>query len=455
MALGAIRTYPADVVAESDLGDDALAGVEGLESPTILARSASAVVFSALQPSLDRKVAVKVSCRRVKNGISDWDFGAYTEHPNVVQVYRSGQTATGRPYVVMPLLTASLRDRLNREGPLPWLDVARIGIQLAGALETIHLSGRVHGDVCLSNILCSGYGEPILVGQKADLNARLSPRNATARISAEVAELVGVLRLLGTGEGQQAEHGVPTAAGPRVAEPVLGSSTSPMRALALAAQLQSYQGAQDSGLTHPVITAAEGPVRSPAPIPSRSTRRPRIILAASVGALVPLVFVAALRWTGDHPATALSAKAAALMDPAAKHCADAPMSAPAGDGVAILTPGADTVIADEIDVEGTAHLASDERLYFFVYAPGICLYYFTPHPITVDAAGSWAVRRILRELRGSTTSMTAARVPGDAAALLDEIIRFSASPDGEAPFVATFPPGSVTATVRVTVRPSS
>ena len=38
----------------------------------------------------------------------------------------------------------SLADRLAREGPLPWAEVLRIGVALAGALETAHRAGILH-----------------------------------------------------------------------------------------------------------------------------------------------------------------------------------------------------------------------------------------------------------------------------------------------------------------------
>src|SRR5690606_30345315 len=56
----------------------------------------------------------------------------------------------------------SLDDRIKKSGPLPLREVLRIGVKLAGALETAHRIGIVHRDVKPGNILHSRYGEPQL-----------------------------------------------------------------------------------------------------------------------------------------------------------------------------------------------------------------------------------------------------------------------------------------------------
>jgi hypothetical protein len=81
----------------------------------------------------------------------------------VVTVLDTGQTRSRRPYIAMEYFEfGSLRDRVEREGPLPVRDVLRIGIKISGALAAAHEVGILHRDIKPQNILMSRYGEPAL-----------------------------------------------------------------------------------------------------------------------------------------------------------------------------------------------------------------------------------------------------------------------------------------------------
>jgi len=56
----------------------------------------------------------------------------------------------------------SLADQVGRDGALEWADVARVGVRLAGALETAHRASVLHRDIKPDNILLSDYREPKL-----------------------------------------------------------------------------------------------------------------------------------------------------------------------------------------------------------------------------------------------------------------------------------------------------
>ncbi|MFD9670297.1 protein kinase, partial [Rhodococcus sp. NPDC059968] len=69
----------------------------------------------------------------------------------------------GRPYIVMPYHAQdSLDARIRRHGPLPLDEALRLGVKMAGALETAHRLGILHRDVKPGNILLTDYGEPAL-----------------------------------------------------------------------------------------------------------------------------------------------------------------------------------------------------------------------------------------------------------------------------------------------------
>jgi serine/threonine protein kinase len=81
-------------------------------------------------------------------------------HPNIVQVFRAGATADGRPYLVMqyyPQRNLAVRARTAR---LPVPEVLAIGVRIACAVETAHRAGILHRDIKPANILTSQYGEP-------------------------------------------------------------------------------------------------------------------------------------------------------------------------------------------------------------------------------------------------------------------------------------------------------
>ncbi|HZN75702.1 MAG TPA: serine/threonine-protein kinase [Micromonosporaceae bacterium] len=84
------------------------------------------------------------------------------QHPHIVPVHRySG--AGERPYIVMEYCPqGSLADRVRNGARLSPSEVIRIGIQLAGALQTAHLAHVVHRDIKPGNVLLAADHEPKL-----------------------------------------------------------------------------------------------------------------------------------------------------------------------------------------------------------------------------------------------------------------------------------------------------
>ncbi|MCC6526218.1 MAG: serine/threonine protein kinase [Polyangiaceae bacterium] len=81
--------------------------------------------------------------------------------PYVVQVYGSGLTADGLPYIVMEYLDGeSLADRIDHGGPMGLPEVAEIVSQVAKGLSVAHERGIVHRDVKPDNVfLVRSQGE--------------------------------------------------------------------------------------------------------------------------------------------------------------------------------------------------------------------------------------------------------------------------------------------------------
>lgn len=143
----------------------------------VLGKGASGEVFSAMQHSLRREVAVK----RMRDDVTTMDPGGLVrearilgklEHPNVVPVYALGSDPTGRPAFAMKRVEGvpwrslirypeAHRDLLGGRSPLEaHVDILR---QLCGALARAHSLGILHLDVKPDNVMVGAFGEVYLV----------------------------------------------------------------------------------------------------------------------------------------------------------------------------------------------------------------------------------------------------------------------------------------------------
>lgn len=131
-----------------------------------IARGGMSDVYEARDVLLQRPVAVKVYRATAPADRSRFDAEVTTlaalNHPGLVQVYDAGEHE-GDGYVVLELVDGpTLRSILGDRGPLPAVEVAALGSELADALEYVHTAGVVHRDVTPSNVLCGRDGRPRL-----------------------------------------------------------------------------------------------------------------------------------------------------------------------------------------------------------------------------------------------------------------------------------------------------
>src|SRR5213594_3862612 len=133
-----------------------------------LGRGGMATVYLARDLKHGRLVAIKVLRPEIAAALGPERFlreievAARLTHPHILPLHDSGQ-AGGSLYYVMPYIEGeSLRDRLEREGPLALEDALRITREVADALGYAHSHDVVHRDVKPENILLSG-GHAVVV----------------------------------------------------------------------------------------------------------------------------------------------------------------------------------------------------------------------------------------------------------------------------------------------------
>jgi eukaryotic-like serine/threonine-protein kinase len=185
---------PADSVALAN----ALAGQYRIERE--LGRGGFATVYLAHDLRHDRPVALKVLHPEIAATLGSDRFkqeirlAARLQHPHIVGVLDSGETAQ-RLWFTMPFVQGeSLRHRLVRERQLPVEDAVRVTREVADALDSAHRHGVVHRDVKPENILLSeghalvadfgiaralGAGSLTATGMSIGTPAYMSPEQAS------------------------------------------------------------------------------------------------------------------------------------------------------------------------------------------------------------------------------------------------------------------------------------
>jgi len=123
-----------------------------------------ATVYLAHDLKHDRPVALKVLHPELAATLGperfqrEIKFAARLQHPHILTVHDSGETA-GQLWFTMPYVEGeSLRDRLRRERQLSVEDAVRIAREAAQALQYAHEHGVVHRDIKPENLLLTKDG---------------------------------------------------------------------------------------------------------------------------------------------------------------------------------------------------------------------------------------------------------------------------------------------------------
>jgi serine/threonine-protein kinase len=157
-----------------------------------------ATVYSAVHPTIGKKVAVKVISdelssdpKAVERFVLEARTVSRISHKNIIEVFGFGTLADGRCYLTMEWLDGeTLGERMGGRS-LPLVEGCDIFLQVVDALEAAHEAGVIHRDLKPANIyLLGGGAKPfvklldfgiakLLIGEAARRAERLTAEHST------------------------------------------------------------------------------------------------------------------------------------------------------------------------------------------------------------------------------------------------------------------------------------
>lgn len=141
----------------------------GYEYEQLLGSGGFADVFLYRQFRPQRRVAIKVLLSDVLDESVRHQFDSeanvmaqMSTHPSIVTIHQAEISDDHRPYLVMeycPRPNFGVRFRKER---ISVAEALRVGVQIAGAVETAHRAGILHRDIKPANVLVTEYNRPAL-----------------------------------------------------------------------------------------------------------------------------------------------------------------------------------------------------------------------------------------------------------------------------------------------------
>jgi len=140
----------------------------------MLGKGAMGLVYKALDPDINREVAVKtirfdmISDESEKEDLMkrfmrEAQAAGKLVHPNIVTIFNVGKEEN-LTYIVMQFISGrSLKEVIDSEKKMPIRDIIRIMCHLCDALDYAHQNGIVHRDIKPANILLDQKGKPLIV----------------------------------------------------------------------------------------------------------------------------------------------------------------------------------------------------------------------------------------------------------------------------------------------------
>ena len=164
-----------------------------------IGRGGMGSVFEAVQPQIERRVAIKVlhsqyakNEQLVNRFFNEARAVNIVNHPSVVQISEFAQLPDGTAYIVMEFLEGeSLGSRMKRQnGKMSVVESLRLARQIAAALSAAHAKNIIHRDLKPDNVMIvadpeapGGERAKVLDFGIAKLAAAANPDGATDAIS--------------------------------------------------------------------------------------------------------------------------------------------------------------------------------------------------------------------------------------------------------------------------------
>jgi serine/threonine protein kinase len=150
----------------------------------LLGKGGMGAVYRALDPALEREVALKVMLPQISEDPEQKErferearAVARLTHPNVVTVFDLGYHTDGAPYIVMELLRGNdLLHMRSAHSKLPLEQKVSIVLQVLDGLGQAHKVGIVHRDIKPANVFITDDGAAKIMDFGI---ARLGPSSAT------------------------------------------------------------------------------------------------------------------------------------------------------------------------------------------------------------------------------------------------------------------------------------
>jgi predicted Ser/Thr protein kinase len=135
------------------------------KDPVMLGSGGMGAVYRAVDPMLDRYVAIKVLTQRepryVERFRREAQVLAKIMHPSIIQIYEIVGSDEGQsdPYIVMEFFEGRPLDTAVKNGPLSQSLVVSILRQCAEGLKRAHVNNVVHRDIKPANIMLADGGD--------------------------------------------------------------------------------------------------------------------------------------------------------------------------------------------------------------------------------------------------------------------------------------------------------
>ncbi len=165
---GDLQPVSLDFLTPSD-NPDLLGTLGEYEIQEVIGQGGMGIVFRALDPKLNRIVAIKVMSPLLainpnarKRFLREAQAAAAVSHPHIVTIHAVDEDQL--PYLVMEYVVGqSLQEKLDKVGSLPVTEILRIGNQIAEGLAAAHKQGLIHRDIKPANILLENGVERVKI----------------------------------------------------------------------------------------------------------------------------------------------------------------------------------------------------------------------------------------------------------------------------------------------------